>query len=156
MYDSANGRAFLIPQGARLIGDYKASAKYGQSRAAIKSARLIMPDGREINLDLPAQKPSSAARVTGKVANHWISDFRTAQARYDPPPFRRAATPKYVRAISAVLEDRANARAPITAVNCDSFTSNPAPQCDNFENANTRLAASLLMCYRVNRPQKGP
>lgn len=78
IYDSATGRTLLIPQGARLIGDYRSASKYGQSRVAIIWSRLIMPDGEEIALDEAALDPSGAAGVAGQVDNHWGDVFGAA------------------------------------------------------------------------------
>jgi len=78
IYDSATGRTLLIPQGARLIGEYKSSARYGQSRVAIIWSRLIMPNGDETVLDEAAVDPSGAAGVTGQVDNHWGDVFGAA------------------------------------------------------------------------------
>lgn len=78
IYDSATGRTLLIPQGARLIGDYKSSSRYGQSRVAILWSRLIMPNGDEIALDEAAVDPSGAAGVKGEVDNHWGEVFGAA------------------------------------------------------------------------------
>jgi type IV secretory pathway VirB10-like protein len=78
IYDSATGRNLLIPQGARLIGDYKSSTRYGQSRVAIVWARLIMPDGTERVLDELAVSPNGAAGVSGEVDNHWGDVFGAA------------------------------------------------------------------------------
>lgn len=78
VYDSASGRTLLIPQGARLIGDYKSSTRYGQSRIAILWSRVIMPNGDEIALDEAALDPSGAAGVGGKVDNHWGEVFGAA------------------------------------------------------------------------------
>jgi type IV secretory pathway VirB10-like protein len=78
IYDSATGRIALIPQGARLIGEYKASARFGQSRVVILWSRLIMPNGDEIGLDEAAVDPSGAAGVSGKVDNHWPEVFGAA------------------------------------------------------------------------------
>jgi type IV secretory pathway VirB10-like protein len=78
IYDSATGRTLLIPQGARLIGDYRSASKYGQSRVAIIWSRLIMPDGEEIALDETALDPSGAAGVAGQVDNHWGDVFGAA------------------------------------------------------------------------------
>lgn len=78
IYDSATGRTLLIPQGARLIGDYKSSTRYGQSRIAIIWSRIIMPDGHEIALDEAAADPSGSAGVTGMVDNHWVDVFGAA------------------------------------------------------------------------------
>lgn len=78
IYDSATGRTLLIPQGARLIGDYRSSSRYGQSRVAILWSRLIMPNGDEIALDEAAVDPSGAAGVEGEVDNHWGEVFGAA------------------------------------------------------------------------------
>jgi type IV secretory pathway VirB10-like protein len=78
IYDSTTGRTLLIPQGARLIGDYKSSSRYGQSRVAILWSRLIMPNGDEIALDEAAVDPSGAAGVKGEVDNHWGEVFGAA------------------------------------------------------------------------------
>lgn len=78
VYDSASGRTILIPQGARLIGDYKSSTRYGQGRVAILWQRLIMPDGTERALDEIAVSPNGAAGVSGEVDNHWGDVFGAA------------------------------------------------------------------------------
>ncbi len=78
VYDSLSGRRLIIPQGARLIGDYSSSSRYGQDRLAIAWSRLIMPDGAEIPLDEAAVDPAGSAGVTGKVDNHWRDVFGAA------------------------------------------------------------------------------
>lgn len=45
VYDSPTGRARLIPQGARLIGNYDSQVAFGQSRVLLVWTRLIMPNG---------------------------------------------------------------------------------------------------------------
>lgn len=50
VYDHATGRTILIPQGARLVGRYDSQVAYGQNRALIVWTRIIMPDGRSIDL----------------------------------------------------------------------------------------------------------
>ena len=78
VYDSATGRIPVIPQGARLMGDYRSSSRYGQSRVAITWSRLIMPDGDEVVLDETGADPSGAAGVKGEVDNHWGDVFGAA------------------------------------------------------------------------------
>lgn len=78
IYDSATGRIALIPQGARLMGEYRSSSRYGQSRVAIIWSRLIMPDGDEVMLDEVGADPSGAAGVKGEVDNHWGDVFGAA------------------------------------------------------------------------------
>jgi type IV secretory pathway VirB10-like protein len=78
VYDSATGRIALIPQGARLMGEYRSSSRYGQSRVAIIWSRLIMPNGDEAMLDEVGADPSGAAGVKGDVDNHWGDVFGAA------------------------------------------------------------------------------
>jgi len=78
IYDSATGRIAIIPQGARLMGEYRSSSRYGQSRVAIIWSRLIMPDGDEVMLDEVGADPSGAAGVRGEVDDHWGDVFGAA------------------------------------------------------------------------------
>jgi type IV secretory pathway VirB10-like protein len=78
IYDSATGRIALVPQGARLMGEYRSSSRYGQSRVAIVWSRLIMPDGDEVALDEVGADPSGAAGVVGEVDDHWWDVFGAA------------------------------------------------------------------------------
>jgi type IV secretory pathway VirB10-like protein len=78
IYDSATGRIALIPQGARLMGEYRSSSRYGKSRVAIVWSRLIMPNGDEVMLDEVGADPSGAAGVKGEVDNHWGDVFGAA------------------------------------------------------------------------------
>jgi type IV secretory pathway VirB10-like protein len=50
VYDHATGRTVLIPQGSRLIGQYDSQVAFGQSRALVAWNRVIMPNGRSINI----------------------------------------------------------------------------------------------------------
>jgi type IV secretion system protein VirB10 len=50
VYDHVSGRTVLIPQGSRLIGQYDSQVAYGQERALIAWNRIVMPDGRSINI----------------------------------------------------------------------------------------------------------
>ena len=51
VYDSPTGRYLLIPQGARLQGQYDSSVSFGQSRILLVWTRLIMPNGQSIVLE---------------------------------------------------------------------------------------------------------
>jgi len=51
VFDSVSGQIRLIPQGSRLIGSYDAHVTFGQSRALVVWTRLILPDGRSLDLD---------------------------------------------------------------------------------------------------------
>lgn len=71
VFDSATGEVPLIPQGARLIGNYDSIIAYGQSRALVVWQRLVMPDGHSLRLDnMPAAEPSGHAGLADKVDYH--------------------------------------------------------------------------------------
>jgi len=79
VYDGPTGRLLLIPQGARLIGQYDAQVAFGQSRALLVWNRLIMPDGRSITLERqPGADASGVAGLEDEVDNHWGQLFRAA------------------------------------------------------------------------------
>jgi type IV secretion system protein VirB10 len=79
VYDSPTGKILLIPQGARLIGQYDAQVAFGQSRALLVWNRLIMPNGRSIVLERqPGTDPEGYAGLEDQVDNHWGSLFEAA------------------------------------------------------------------------------
>jgi type IV secretion system protein TrbI len=79
VYDGPTGRTLLVPQGARLIGQYDAQTSFGQSRALLVWTRLIMPNGRSVVLERqPSADPSGFAGLQDRVDNHWGQIFRAA------------------------------------------------------------------------------
>jgi type IV secretory pathway VirB10-like protein len=79
VYDSPTGQWLLIPQGARLIGQYDAQIAFGQSRALLVWNRLIMPNGRSIVLERqPGADPQGYAGLEDQVDNHWGSLIKAA------------------------------------------------------------------------------
>ena len=79
VYDSPTGKFLLIPQGARLVGQYDAQIAFGQSRALLVWNRLIMPDGRGIVLERqPGADPEGYAGLEDEVDNHWGMLFKAA------------------------------------------------------------------------------
>jgi len=50
VYDTATGHYLLIPQGARLIGEYDNSVSMGQTRIGVIWTRVIYPDGESIDV----------------------------------------------------------------------------------------------------------
>lgn len=79
LYDSPTGKILLIPQGARLLGQYDAQVAFGQTRASLVWTRLIMPNGTSIVLDrLPATDTEGYAGLEDKVDNHWGMVFKAA------------------------------------------------------------------------------
>lgn len=72
IYDSPTGRILLIPQGARLVGEYDSEVLAGQSRVLLAWDRLIFPGGRSIRLERqPGADATGAAGLEDKVDNHW-------------------------------------------------------------------------------------
>jgi type IV secretory pathway VirB10-like protein len=79
VYDSPTGKILLIPQGARLLGQYDAQVAFGQTRALLVWTRLIMPNGTSIVLDrLPATDTAGYAGLEDQVDNHWGMVFKAA------------------------------------------------------------------------------
>jgi len=71
VFDSLGGGQLLIPQGARLVGEYDAQVASGQSRLGVVWTRLIMPSGRSIMLDkLPGADTSGMAGLQDGVDRH--------------------------------------------------------------------------------------
>lgn len=79
VYDSPTGRILLIPQGARLIGEYDSEITAGQTRVLLAWDRLIMPDGRSIVLERqPGADGAGFAGLQDRVNQHWGSLLRAA------------------------------------------------------------------------------
>lgn len=72
IYDSPTGRILLIPQGARLVGEYDSEIVAGQSRVLLAWDRLIFPGGRSIALDrLPGADGAGMAGLADRTDYHW-------------------------------------------------------------------------------------
>jgi type IV secretion system protein VirB10 len=72
VHDSPTGQHLLIPQGAKLIGQYDSSVAFGQSRVLLVWTRLIMPDGTSIVLERqPGADTGGYAGLEDEVDNHW-------------------------------------------------------------------------------------
>ena len=79
VYDSPTGRILLIPQGARLIGEYDSQITAGQTRVLLAWDRLILPDGRSIVLERqPGADAAGFAGLQDKVNQHWGGVFKAA------------------------------------------------------------------------------
>ena len=79
VYDSPTGRFLLIPQGARLIGEYDSRVAFGQSRMLLVWTRLILPNGRSIVLERqPGADQAGYAGLEDSVNNHWGKLFMAA------------------------------------------------------------------------------
>lgn len=72
VYDSPTGRYLLIPQGARLIGEYDSGISAGQRRVLLVWTRLILPDGTSLVLErLQGADVSGYAGLEDGVDRHW-------------------------------------------------------------------------------------
>jgi len=79
VYDSPTGRFLLIPQGAKLIGQYDSSVAFGQSRVLLVWTRLIMPNGASIVLARqPGADTEGYAGLEDDVDYHWGTLFKGA------------------------------------------------------------------------------
>ncbi|OIQ87402.1 type IV secretion system protein virB10 [mine drainage metagenome] len=79
VYDSPSGRFLLIPQGAKLIGQYDSSVAFGQSRVLLVWTRLIMPNGTSIVLERqPGADTEGYAGLEDDVDYHWGTLFKGA------------------------------------------------------------------------------
>jgi type IV secretion system protein VirB10 len=79
VYDSPTGKYLLIPQGAKLIGQYDSSVAFGQSRVLLVWTRIIMPDGGSILLERqPGADSQGYAGLEDEVDNHLGMLFKAA------------------------------------------------------------------------------
>ncbi|MEM1422057.1 MAG: TrbI/VirB10 family protein [Pseudomonadota bacterium] len=79
IYDSPTGRFLLIPQGARLIGEYDSRVAFGQRRVLLVWTRMILPNGRSIVLERqPGADEAGYAGLEDGVDYHWGQLLRAA------------------------------------------------------------------------------
>lgn len=72
VYDSPSGKFLLIPQGARLIGQYDSQISFGQSRVLLLWTRIIMPNGMSIAMEhQPGSDSTGNAGLEDEVDYHW-------------------------------------------------------------------------------------
>lgn len=76
VYDSVTGSHLLIPQGAKLIGQYESEIRMGQNRVMIGFNKMQLPDGGTIDLaGIPASDPAGYAGFADQVDNHFWKIF---------------------------------------------------------------------------------
>lgn len=79
VYDSATGALLLIPQGARMIGEYDDRIEFGQRRVLLVWTRMIFPNGRSIVLErLPGADAAGYAGLEDGVDHHWGEVMKAA------------------------------------------------------------------------------
>lgn len=76
IYNSLDPSEVLIPQGARLIGEYSSQVAYGQSRVLVAWGRIIFPNGETIALQgMPGVDGIGEAGAHDLVDNHYWKIF---------------------------------------------------------------------------------
>ncbi|WP_447763342.1 TrbI/VirB10 family protein [Sphingopyxis panaciterrae] len=112
VFDSPTGRILLIPQGARLVGEYDSEVVAGQSRVLLAWDRLILPGGRSIRLDRqPGSDASGMAGLEDRVDNHWGRMLRAALISSllgVGTEFASSRDSELVRALRAGVQDGTN------------------------------------------------
>ena len=79
VYDTPTGKYLLVPQGARLIGQYDSQIAFGQSRVLLVWTRLLMPNGNSIVLERqPGADASGYSGLEDEVDNHWGALLKAA------------------------------------------------------------------------------
>ena len=79
VYDSPTGRALLVPQGTRLVGQYDNGIGFGQRRVLLVWNRLIFPNGRSMVLERqPGADAQGYAGLEEGVDYHWGALFKAA------------------------------------------------------------------------------
>jgi type IV secretion system protein VirB10 len=79
VYDTVTGNYLLIPQGAKLIGEYNSSLTFGQNRVQVVWNRIIFPDGSSI--DLEKMQGVDSAGFSGfhdRLDNHYLRIYGNA------------------------------------------------------------------------------
>ncbi len=79
VYDSVSGRYLLIPQGAKLIGQYDSKLSFGQNRLLIIWTRLIFLDGSSLDLQkMQGVDMSGYAGFKDIVDHHYLRIYGNA------------------------------------------------------------------------------
>lgn len=71
-------RLVLIPAGSRVIGTYRAQAKYGLARLDIAWSRILRPDGVTINLDAASADVMGQSGLPGDLDTRWAEKYGSA------------------------------------------------------------------------------
>jgi type IV secretion system protein TrbI len=72
VYDTATGRYILIPQGARLVGEYDSQLSYGQDGVQVVWNRVIYPDGSSLDLNgMTGQDSQGLSGFRDKLDHHY-------------------------------------------------------------------------------------
>ena len=81
VYDSPTGNYLLIPQGAKLYGEYVSGSGvgYGQSRLFVAWERIIFPNGSTLDIQaMPGSDAQGMAGLRDQADSHWLRTFGSA------------------------------------------------------------------------------
>ncbi len=72
IWDSKTGKALLIPQNSKLIGEYNSSVGHGQNRAQIVWTRIIYPNQQSVDLArMVGVDGKGTSGASGTINNHY-------------------------------------------------------------------------------------
>jgi type IV secretion system protein TrbI len=81
IYDSRTGQCKVVPAFSKLIGEYNSEISIGQERIFVAFSRLILPDGRTVNLaGSVATGSDGSAGMDAKINYHFWKQFGAAFA----------------------------------------------------------------------------
>jgi type IV secretion system protein TrbI len=79
VYDTATGRHLLIPLGSRLVGSYDSDIAYGQERLLVAWQRIILPDGKALDIGaMPGADSSGYSGFNDQTNHHFVRTFGSA------------------------------------------------------------------------------
>lgn len=79
VFDTATGKWKLIPQGARLVGQYANDVAYGQSRVLVAWQRIVFPDGKAMDIGaMPGADGAGQSGFHDRVNNRYVRLFGSA------------------------------------------------------------------------------
>lgn len=71
VYDTVSGRYLLVPQGTKIIGVYDSKIAYAQRRLLVAWTRLILPNGKSLDLEgMSGNDTQGYAGLKDKVNHH--------------------------------------------------------------------------------------
>ncbi len=73
-----DGTLVLIPQGSKLIGQYRSGVALGQRRAFVVWSRIITPAGASVDLGSPATDRLGRGGLAGETDSHFFQRFGSA------------------------------------------------------------------------------
>jgi type IV secretion system protein VirB10 len=104
VFDTGTGKWKLIPQGARLVGQYASDVAYGQARVLVAWQRIVFPDGKALDIgSMPGADSAGYSGFHDRTNNRYLRLFGSALlmsgvtagialSQRQPSPFANAPT----------------------------------------------------------------